>query len=183
MSNSKKFTSLKEHSLREEMPLNSRRIIVKDIIIEDFINYKKPCMTIAFPHCTFKCEKECGIQCCQNSALAQSPDIEISIEKVINLYINNPITQAVCCQGLEPFDDWGGLIIFIREFRKYSDDDIVIYTGYYEYEIFPLIDSLKANYTNIVVKFGRFIPDQQPHYDEVLGVKLASDNQKGVRIC
>ena len=32
-------------------------------------------------------------------------------------------------------------------------------------------------YDNIVVKFGRFRPNQDPHYDNVLGVKLASNNQ------
>ena len=29
----------------------------------------------------------------------------------------------------------------------------------------------------IIVKFGRFRPNQEPHYDEVLGVNLISDNQ------
>ena len=37
-------------------------------------------------------------------------------------------------------------------------------------------------YSNIIIKFGRFIPNQKPHYDPVLGVELASDNQYGEKI-
>lgn len=37
-------------------------MIVKEIIIEDFLQYKKPCMFILMPYCSFKCEKECGIE-------------------------------------------------------------------------------------------------------------------------
>ena len=29
----------------------------------------------------------------------------------------------------------------------------------------------------VIVKYGRFRPNQEPHYDEVLGIKLASINQ------
>ena len=36
---------------------------------------------------------------------------------------------------------------------------------------------------NIILKTGRFIPNHKPHYDDVLGVNLISDNQKGVIIC
>ena len=158
-------------------------MIVKDIIIEDFINYKKPCMTIAFPYCSFKCEKECGIKCCQNNALIISPNININIEHLAELYIDNPITQAICFQGLEPFDSWNDILQLITLLRKQTLDDIVIYTGYYEDEIQPYIDRLKADFKNIIIKFGRYIPNQQPHYDEILGVMLASDNQKGVKIC
>ena len=28
---------------------------IKGLISEDFVNYKKPAMTIMFPYCTFKC--------------------------------------------------------------------------------------------------------------------------------
>lgn len=158
-------------------------MIVKDIIIEDFINYKKPCMIIGFSHCSFKCEQECGIKCCQNNALTKTPNLEISAERIVELYINNPITQAVCCQGLEPFDSWSDLLELISLLRKKTLDDIVIYTGYYENEVQPYIDKLKANFKNIIVKFGRYVPNQEPHYDETLGVNLASDNQRGIKIC
>ena len=36
---------------------------------------------------------------------------------------------------------------------------------------------------NIIVKFGRYFKGDKPHYDEVLGIKLASNNQYGKRIC
>ena len=34
----------------------------------------------------------------------------------------------------------------------------------------------------IIIKYGRFIPNQQKHYDEILGVYLASDNQYAEKI-
>ena len=40
----------------------------------------------------------------------------------------------------------------------------------------------KMNFKNIIIKYGRYIPDQEPHYDEVLGVNLASDNQYAERL-
>jgi hypothetical protein len=58
----------------------------------------------------------------------------------------------------------------------------VIYNGYYEMEINHDIEYLRQNYDYIIVKFGRFIPDQAPHLDTVLGVKLASNNQYAERI-
>jgi uncharacterized protein (DUF924 family) len=64
-----------------------------------------------------------------------------------------------------------------------TQDDIVIYTGHtkeevQEREIYQYL--LKAK--NIIIKFGRFIPNQQPHHDKTLGVELASDNQFAERI-
>ena len=38
------------------------------------------------------------------------------------------------------------------------------------------------DYKNIIIKYGRYIPNQTPHRDEVLGVNLASDNQYAERI-
>ena len=37
-------------------------------------------------------------------------------------------------------------------------------------------------YPNIIIKYGRYIPDQEPHQDEVLGVRLASNNQYAERM-
>lgn len=151
-------------------------MIIKQLTDEDFINYKKPSMFIAFPSCSFKCEKDCGVHCCQNSALAQSPNIDIHTNSLIKRYMDNPITHAVVCGGLEPLDSWDELQCFIMNFRYYSYDDIVIYTGYREDEVQDKIEWLKL-YEPIIMKFGRYVPNQQPHYDEILGVKLASDNQ------
>ena len=45
---------------------------IKGLISEDFVNYKKPAMTIMFPHCNgFKC----GAEYCQNSPLSKAEDI------------------------------------------------------------------------------------------------------------
>ena len=52
---------------------------IKGLITEDFVNYKKASMTIIFPYCT-----KCGKDYCQNSPLAKSPIIEISIDDLLN---------------------------------------------------------------------------------------------------
>ena len=154
---------------------------VKGIIDEDFVNYKKPSMFIISPYCTFKCDKEAGCQVCQNSDLANSPIIEINNDEIIKRYLDNPITEAVVIGGLEPFDTFEELYQFIKDFRRKSNDDIIIYTGYYPEEISEKIRQLSL-FLNIVIKFGRFIPNQKSHYDTVLGVELASDNQEAVRM-
>ena len=78
-------------------------MLIKGIIYEDFINYKKPCMVIEFPYCSFKCDKECGKQVCQNGALANSPNINIERMDLVNRYLKNDITQSIVMQGLEPW--------------------------------------------------------------------------------
>ena len=153
---------------------------VISIVDEDFINYKKPSMYLIMPYCTFKCDYECGRPICQNSALAHEPTVQISSEDIIKRYDANPISKAIVFGGLEPFDSIE-LSTFIMFFRQGHYDDIVIYTGYTEEEVkekFPWI----FLYENIIIKFGRFVPDQESHYDEVLGVKLASPNQYAKRV-
>lgn len=147
------------------------------LIEEDFINYKSVCMTIEMPYCDFKC----GSQLCQNSKLAISPVLNVDPAEIIELYLNNNITEAIVFQGLEPFDSFNELINFIQLFRKKCDDDIVIYTGYNKDEILEEISQLKL-YKNIIIKYGRFIPNQQKHFDEVLKVFLVSDNQYAEKI-
>ena len=153
-------------------------ITIKEIRDEDFTSYKKPSMIIGFPSCTWKCERECGMRVCQNSALAQAPNKIIGVKTIVNRYVNNPITSAIVMAGLEPFDSEYDLLKLIAYLRVSTDDDIVIYTGYTEEEI-KVKDIYKSllNYKNIIIKFGRYVPGQKSHYDEVLGVNLASDNQ------
>ncbi len=159
---------------------------LKGIIDEDFINYKKPAMVLEFPYCDFKCDKECGMQVCQNSKLASAPNISISTNDVIQRYINNIITESVVIQGLEPLykKSLQQLYSFISEFRRVCTDDIVIYTGYNKEEILNILKyiSVYGRY-NVFIKFGRFIPNQESHYDNILGVSLASQNQYAERIC
>ena len=158
------------------------KIKIKELNECDFINYKKPSMFIVFPYCSFKCEKECGKKICQNSSLIKEPIISIDIKTIVNKYINNPLTQAIVCGGLEPFDSWEELSNLIVYLRMVTKDDIVIYTGYREEEISSQKIRFLENAENIIVKFGRFIPDQKSHYDDILGIKLASDNQYGKKM-
>lgn len=153
---------------------------LKGIIDEDFVNYKKPSLFVAFPFCGFKCECDSGIQC-QNKNLLDSLNMEIDCEDLVDRYLKNTITSAIVMGGLEPFDSWNDLYVFIKAIRMQTDDDIVIYTGYDETEIEDKIKSLKQ-FSNIIVKFGRYVPGQKSHYDGVLGVKLASDNQYGRKV-
>ena len=44
-----------------------------------------------------------------------------------------------------------------------------------------IVDFLKS-YKNIIIKFGRFIPNDKPHRDTILGVNLASSNQYAKKI-
>ena len=138
---------------------------------------KKPSMFICAPRCTMKC----GEELCQNSPWLKQPDVEVDIFDVINKYENNNLTKAIVFGGLDPFDRFFDLWTFIYIFRSISDDDIVIYTGYNKDEIIDYIQRL-IEIPNIIIKFGRYIPGQEPHYDEVLGVKLASDNQYAEKI-
>ena len=156
-------------------------MLIKGLTDEDFVNYKKPSMYIAFPNCSFKCDREAGCAICQNSALANEMDIDISLIEIVSRYIKNPITKALVFGGLEPFDSMIDLFAIIIELRNYTNDDIVIYTGYTEQEIERYVNKLKQ-YKNIIIKFGRFVPNQEKHYDEVLGVELASPNQYARRI-
>ena len=155
---------------------------IKGIIDYDCTNYKKPCLTLEFPYCTFKCDKLNGCQVCQNGHLAAEPDIEINGEQIWKLYQENPLTKAFCFQGLEPFDSFMDLIDLIKFIRiiKKCNDPIIIYTGYNKGEDIIVEKSL-IHFPNIIIKWGRFIMGQEPHYDEVLGVKLASNNQYAER--
>ncbi len=151
---------------------------IKGIIHEDFVNYKVCSMTIAMPYCTFKCDKECGSNVCQNSKLVKDPTLDIPAAKIIEQYLHNPLSHAIVFQGLEPFDSYNDLYYFIYALRFVfkNNDPVVIYTGYNKDEILSKIDDL-CKFSNIIIKFGRYIPNQKPHYDEILGVNLASDNQ------
>lgn len=156
-------------------------MILKDIVDYDIVNYKEPSMFLIFPTCSFKCCLECGNEICQNLPLVKQPNIEIDVKKVVQRYVDNPLTHAVVCGGLEPFDSWEDLITFVANLRSKCSDDVVIYTGYRNDEIEDKLEILK-NYRNIIVKFGRFIPGHEKHYDEILGVQLISLNQYAVKI-
>lgn len=156
-------------------------MILKDVISEDFLNYKEPSMFLIFPYCDFKCCKEANNDICQNMSIVKQPNIEIDARKLVKEYIENPITKAVVCGGLEPLESFNDLVDFINVFRKFTDDTIIIYTGFRNDEIEDKIEILKK-YKNIIIKFGRFIPNQELHFDPVLGINLSSLNQYAVKI-
>ena len=97
------------------------------------------------------------------------------------MYLKDGLEESIVFGGLEPMLQFQELISFIDKFRKISEDDIVIYTGYYKTEVEKEIEILKK-YKNIIIKFGRYIPNRKSRYDEVLGVTLASDNQYAEKI-
>lgn len=158
-------------------------IHIKDIMMENFQDYKKTSMFIATCGCTFKCLKELNmdISICQNCSIAKQPNISIKISRLVELYLNNHVTEAVVIGGLEPLLQFNEILSYISHLRRYTNDDCVIYTGYYENEILDYIDIL-SQYPNIIIKFGRYVPEQEPCYDKVLGVTLASNNQYAIKI-
>lgn len=154
---------------------------IKGIVFEDFLNYKKPSLFIIFPYCNFKCDKDCGLKVCQNSSLTKEKEIEYSIDKIVDNYIENDITKAIVCGGLEPMDSFDDLKELVGALRIKTNDDIVIYTGYREEEIEDKVNDLKQ-FTNIIIKFGRYIPNDKEYYNDVLGINLASRNQYAKKI-
>lgn len=156
---------------------------LKGITDEDFVNYKVPSMFISTATCSFKCDQECGSQVCQNAALAKEDPIFTDDDYLIRRYLKNPITKAIVFGGLEPFDQWGELFPFLQRLRmQYGcTDPVVIYTGYRREEVDGELRFLMTM-PNIIVKFGRFTPGQEPHFDPILGVNLASNEQYAEQI-
>jgi len=158
-------------------------MLIKTIIDEDFTNYKKPSMFVGTCVCNWKCcvENNLPITTCQNQPLSQQKNIEFSKEDLYKRYSSNLITQSFVFGGLEPFLQFEELLETIKYIRQFCNDDVVIYTGYYPNEIQDKVDQLKQ-YKNIIIKFGRFVPNQRSHYDSILGVNLVSDNQYAEKI-
>lgn len=155
------------------------------ILDEDFNNYKKPAMFIGTISCGGKCCIEAGIPLCvcQNDTWRDKKPISSSDDEIIERYLSNKLTSAIVFGGLEPFEQWEELFGFVKCLRMdhHCSDDIVIYTGYNFDEIKYQVLTLKQ-FENIIIKFGRYLPDQDSHFDEVLGVSLASNNQYGEKI-
>ena len=152
---------------------------VKAIVAEDFINYKLPSMFIATCFCDYKCCTELGLDIgvCQNAPLAQMEDKDIDDQIIYEQFVKNPITKAVVVGGLEPMIQINELVNLINLFRIQGENcPFIIYTGYYPNEIPEPLERLKQ-YKNIIVKFGRYIPNSKSKYDEILGVMLVSANQ------
>lgn len=150
---------------------------------EDFVNYHKCSMFIGAVSCTWKCCLEQKIPCsvCQNYDWSKNIIKDIPNKDIIDLYMSNSLTEAIVFGGLEPMDQFSDLIGFIKDFRKVSKDDIVIYTGYNKDELSNEI-TLLLPFNNIIIKYGRYVPNRPSRHDDVLGVTLVSDNQYAERI-
>ena len=157
-------------------------MVLRNVIMEDFINYKLPAMFLIFPIC---CGFKCGHEVCQNANLVNDPRlIVVDTKEVCKQFISNGITKAIVCGGLEPFDSIDDLLELISTLRNEfcCQNDVVIYTGYTEEEV-NNDEKMKQvlNFNNIVIKYGRYVPNETPHRDCVLGVNLASSNQYAKR--
>lgn len=160
-------------------------MVVKDIQDETLQDYKKVAMLISACSCDWKCCKEASRDICQNLPIAKNPTINISNDDICKRYIANPVSKAMIFGGLEPIlqaSDILGIVGLLR--GKYKcNDDVVIYTGYTKKELIAMgfLQEIKK-FNNIIIKFGRFVPDAQKRYDRVLGVLLASDNQYAEKV-
>ncbi len=152
---------------------------IKNLMVEDFVNYKRPSLFIGTCFCDWKCctEQNLDVGVCQNTPLAKHPTLDVENEVIYELFTWDGITEAVVIGGLEPMLQIDEVVSLIEHFRdKGQTCPFVIYTGYYPHEIESQLESLRR-FRNIIVKYGRYIPDDEERYDEVLGVVLASSNQ------
>ena len=154
-------------------------MVITGLETYDTVNYKKPAMFIG----TSRCSGKCGEACQNKKLMSGCYSIEIDDQELICYYIQNPLTHAVVIGGLEPFDSYIELCKFMYAFRQVSTDDIVIYTGYDKEEIKGWVNAIRTAFDNVIIKFGRYIPNSEPRWDEVLGVELASRNQYAEKIC
>lgn len=157
---------------------------VKSIVDENYQDYYKPSMLIATIRCDWKCcvGQGSGATTCHNAALAERPTIEVPVKDIFRRYMRNPLTSAIVLGGLEPLLQTSEIAQLISYFRSHGcNDDFVIYTGYDAHEATAFIRMLQQ-YTNIVIKYGRFVADRKARYDPVLGVWLSSANQYAERV-
>lgn len=156
---------------------------IRNLMDQDIVNYKKTSMFIATCYCDFKCCKQLNLDICicQNSPIAQSKIINIENQRLVRRYLKNKLTNAIVFGGLQPMMQFDQLVQLIDCFRTQTQDDIVIYTGYNFEQVQDKIQILKK-YKNIIVKFGRYKPGDQVHYDQVLGVSLANKEQYALKI-
>lgn len=156
---------------------------LKFIKQEDFVNYKKASMFLGTCFCDFKCCHEAGFptSLCQNEPWSKEPIKQYDDIWILNEFDSNPFVDAIVLGGMEPLKQFDELIDFLncrREHKseKVNNADVVIYTGYYPNEIKAELLALRE-FPNIIMKYGRFIPNIEGRFDPILGVNLASNNQ------
>lgn len=157
---------------------------LRQVKLEDFVNYKKISLFLGTCFCDWKCciEQKVDLSVCQNTRLVQSIITNYSPKEIYHdMYCASSLHQAIVFGGLEPMLQFNEMLDVIDYFRQNTQDDIIIYTGYEPTEIQQSIEQIKR-YPNIFMKFGRFKLNSPHHIDPVLGVELASENQRGVKI-
>ena len=155
---------------------------VKDIR-EVFGDYKKSSLLLSTISCDWKCEKE-GLTptgTCQNCGSVAMETIEVDNKEVVKMFNNNNMVDAIIFAGLEPMLQIDEVLEFVELFRKTNSEEVIIFTGYNLEEVQESISKL-VKFKNVIVKFGRYIANSKPRYDEVLGIELASENQYAVKI-
>lgn len=152
-----------------------KALFVNDV---DVVNYKE---ASCFIGAGYTCSRGCPG--CQNEELKHSIPAQVDASRIALNYEKMPITHAIVFGGLEPLEDLENLKLWVNIFRFITDDMIIIYTGV-EIDSDELKEAAKylAEYPNIIFKAGSYIDGHEPHFDELLGVKLASDNQRGIRL-
>ena len=155
---------------------------LKTVVDEDFVNFRMPSMLIGTASCGGKCCIEAGIplSVCQNDVWRESATVEVADEDLYDRFLLNPLTNAIVFGGLEPLEQQDELLAFIRGLRhgRQCVSPVVIYTGYNRDEVQNFVEAVSKE-TNIIMKFGRYIPNRPSVCNPVLGVTLASDNQYG----
>ncbi len=156
---------------------------VRKLLTERFQDYKVPSMYLAACFCDWKCCPD-KPYICQNNPIANLPVTDIPDDEILDTYLSDPITEAIVIAGLEPLLQIREVCNLIRRaVERGVKTTFVIYTGYTVCEVWRIgfFDELKTtgygNGVDVVVKYGRYVPNQKPHFDETLGVELASDNQ------
>ena len=170
---------------------------IKAIKADDYTNYRDPegwsSLFVGMGTCDWKCCIAAGIpvDTCQNSALAKAPVVELDATDLLKRYAWE--SGSVVVGGLEPFNDMESLKELARAYKNFVNylhgeeefDKLVIYTGYNPDEVITHVEeiyNIVKDKLTLIVKFGRFVPGQKTHLDEVLGVELASDNQFAKKI-
>jgi pyruvate-formate lyase-activating enzyme len=140
-------------------------------------------MLIATHSCDYKCliEKNLPLDVCQNSHLSMCETKSEEIELLIKRFNDNKLSDCIIFAGLEPMLQFKEILNFIKEFRKKNNEDVIIYTGYYENEVLDKLNIL-SNYKNIIVKFGRYDASLSSIFDNILNVELISNNQYAKKI-
>lgn len=125
--------------------------------------------------CTWKCKN-----CCNIHYKDYKDFYKRTIWEIINDYDRNKLVSTLILSGLEPFDNFDIMLSLIHWFRVFFEDDIVIYSGYELKEIEEYIKPLSSY--NVLVKYGRYMPNKNHIYNEDLELYLSSDNQRTIHI-